>query len=212
MQGTRTWPKTLGFWTIAVLAVLVSLISFRFLSFNPVVLTEALRANLLDHPIPFYVHTTLAPLALLLGIWQFLPKSRRSPYHRWAGRAYVLSCLVSAVAGFFVAFTTAMGMAAGWGFVILAVLWFGATLMGYLKGRARDLVAHRRWMMRSFALTCAAITLRLILAIGDASGFDFQPTYIFAAWACWIINLSIIELLIRRIDARPIPAQAIASA
>jgi hypothetical protein len=48
-------------------------------------------------------------------------------------------------------------------------------------------------MIRSYALTSAAITLRLITAIGGSVGITFYDAYVFAAWASWIINLALVE-------------------
>jgi uncharacterized membrane protein len=189
--------KGFGYWVVAVLAVLIAVASFRFLTFNPQVLDEFLRPNLIDHPIPFYLHVILAPVALLIGVWQFLPITRRNAWHRWEGRLYVVCVLVAAISGFIVAFTTAAGPVHATGFAILAVLWFGTTLMAYLKVRAGKYTEHRRWMIRSYALTCAAITLRIILPVGLISGLDFPTSYLLAAWGCWTINLVIAELVIR---------------
>lgn len=194
---------------VTFLAVGVSLVSLRVLTFNPMVIDSHLRQNLIDHPVPFYAHVILGPLAMLIGAWQFLPITRRSRYHRFAGRAYVVLCLVSAIAGFMIAVTTTTGPVTGTAFAILAVLWFGVTLRGYLHGRAREIVRHRRWMIRSYALTCAAITLRIILPVGMASGLGFYTSYVLAAWGCWTINLVIAEAIIRwpaRARGRPLAA------
>ena len=48
-------------------------------------------------------------------------------------------------------------------------------------------------MVRSYALTSAAITLRIITAVGGAVGVTFYDAYVFAAWASWIINLAVVE-------------------
>ena len=122
--------------------------------------------------------------------------TRRGWYHRWAGRLYVVAVLIAAVAGLAVAPTTAAGPIAGTGFSILAVLWFGATLIAYLKVRAGKYGEHRRWMIRSYALTCAAISLRIITPGGLALGFSFESSYLVAAWASWIVNLAIAEAII----------------
>ena len=192
---------SVGKWTawglMAFLAVAVGVVSLRVLTFNPLVIDQDLRQNLIDHPIPFYTHVILGPLALIIGAWQFLPITRRSRYHRFAGRAYVALCLVGAVAGFIIALTTTTGPVPGTGFAILALLWFGVTLRGYLYGRDRDTVRHRRWMIRSYALTCAAITLRIILPVGMVSGLSFYESYVLAAWGSWTINLLIAEAIIR---------------
>jgi hypothetical protein len=59
--------------------------------------------------------------------------------------------------------------------------------------RARDQQAHRAWMLRSYALTLAAVTLRLYIPIGVASGLAFESVYPTVAWACWVPNLMLVE-------------------
>ena len=186
-----------GYGLVALLAIAIALVSFRFLTFDPRVLDEYLRSNLLDHPIPFYIHVTFAPIALIVGIWQFLPITRRTAWHRWEGRIYVVSVLIAGVSGLIVSFTSAAGLAAGTSFAILAVLWLSATGIAYAKVRAGKYAEHRRWMIRSYGLTCAALTLRLIIAIGLALGIDFPTTYLIAAWGCWPTTLIIAELIVR---------------
>ena len=198
---TATW---LGWGTIMVLATLTSLFALRFLSFNPEALTEELRPNLLNHPIQFYAHVLIAPFALLVGVWQFLPATHRNFYHRWAGRLYVMCVVLASIAGFFIAVTTAAGMLAGSGFMILAVLWLAATAKALFLARAGDFEAHRAWMIRSYALTCAAITLRIIVPIGITVGAGFATSYIVASWACWILNLLIAEWIVRRVRVREV--------
>jgi hypothetical protein len=75
--------------------------------------------------------------------------------------------------------------------------------MAYVKIRARRYAEHRRWMIRSYALTCAAITLRIILPVGLASGLEFSTSYLLAAWGSWTINLVIAELVVRYKKAPP---------
>jgi uncharacterized membrane protein len=194
----------MGWGAVALLAVLIAVASMRFLAFNAEALDPELRPNLVQHPFLFFAHTTIAPFALLLGVWQFLPVTRRSAYHRWAGRVYVMCVILGSLSGFFIAMTTEEGRLTGTGFMILAVLWFGATLKAYLLARAGDFTAHRVWMIRSYALTCAAITLRIILPTGLVLGAGFSNSYLAAAWGCWIINLVIAEWIIRR--GHPLPA------
>ena len=182
---------------LALFAVAIGVFSLRYLSFNAEVAPEELRPNLVARPFVFYVHTTLAAIALLIGIWQFLPATRRSRYHRLAGRVYVACVVIASIAGFTIALTTEAGPIAATGFAILAVLWLSTTLMAFAKIRARDRVAHRVWMIRSYAVTCSAISLRLILPIGTGFGATFNTSYIFSAWACWIVNLAIAEFIIR---------------
>src|SRR3954451_18480286 len=136
----------IGWGMVAVLALLIGIVSLRFLSFNPEAVTEELRPNLVRHPILFFAHTVIAPLALIVGVWQFLPVTRRGSYHRWAGRLYVACVALASIAGFIIATTTETGPLAGAGFMILAVLWFAATATAYFRARDGSFVAHRVWM------------------------------------------------------------------
>jgi uncharacterized membrane protein len=183
-----------GYGLLIALALAIGVVSLRYATFNPAVAPDELRANMQAHPPVFVAHTLAAAIALLVGVWQFMPRTRRTGWHRLEGRLYVGACLIGAVAGFFIAFHTTAGPLAAAGFSLLAVLWFGATLIGYLSARRGNFVLHRRWMVRSYALTSAAITLRLITGVGGVVGFTFYDSYIFAAWASWMINLAAVEI------------------
>jgi ABC-type spermidine/putrescine transport system permease subunit II len=65
----------------------------------------------------------------------------------------------------------------------------------------RDFAAHRRWMIRSFALTFAAVTLRLYLPLGFLLPVSFDDAYRVISFLCWVPNLLAAEWLLRR---RPI--------
>lgn len=111
-------------------------------------------------------------------------------------RLYCLRCHWS-IGGFIVAWTASAGLIASFGFAVLAVLWLSSAWLAFQSARARDFSAHRHWMIRSFALTAAAISLRLGLPIAPALGYDFTTGYIVMSWASWIINLAIAEIYLR---------------
>jgi hypothetical protein len=145
------------------------------------------------------VHASCAGAALLLGPWQFLAvlRLRRPAVHRWIGRSYVGLCLVGGASGAVLAWNTGAGEVARWGFGLLAVAWFSCTSLGYLAARRRDFVSHRRWMIRSFALTFAAVTLRLYIPMSLVAGLSLAFAYPLIAWACWVPNLAVAEAWIR---------------
>src|SRR5258708_35055586 len=82
------------------------------------------------------------------------------------------------------------------GFGLLAVLWLFATAMAYRYIRARDQVSHRRWMIRSYALTFAAVTLRIYLPLSQVAGIPFDAAYQTISWLCWVPNLIVAEWII----------------
>lgn len=145
------------------------------------------------------VHASAAGIALLIGPLQFVETiRRRAPrVHRWIGRTYVLACLVAGAAGLVLAPFTAAGPIAASGFFTLAVLWLSFNAIGWRAAALqRDFDAHKRWMVRSFALTFAAVTLRLYLIPPAIAGIDFVTSYQWIAWLCWVPNLLIAELWI----------------
>jgi hypothetical protein len=151
-------------------------------------------------PVGLPVHVVGAGIALILGPFQFHRglRTRAPTAHRWTGRLYVLACVVGGVAGGLIAPTSAAGPIAGAGFLALAVAWVGSTLMAWRAATRRDFVAHERWMVRSFALTLAAVTLRIYSPLSlIATGGDFFGPYRVIAWACWIPNLVAAELWLR---------------
>lgn len=101
-------------------------------------------------------------------------------------------------------FASVVALAARLGFACLALGWLYTGWRAYLAIRARDIVSHRRWMVRNFALTFAAVTLRLWLPASMASGIAFELAYPEIAWLCWVPNLLVAELLFNQKHNEPL--------
>ena len=110
------------------------------------------------------------------------------------GKAYVLTCLLGGIAGLYIAQHASEGWITRLGFSLLAVLWLYSTIRALIHVRRGDIPRHQIWMLRSYALTLAAVTLRLYLGPMMAFGVEFSTAYKIVAWACWIPNLMIVEL------------------
>jgi uncharacterized membrane protein len=183
-------------WIILVLSGVVGLYGLSYLSGHtapPGVSGNHAGLGLL------IVHASCAGTALLLGPWQFFAsiRLRRPTVHRWIGRTYVTLCLVGGLTGAVLAWYTTAGEVARWGFGLLAVTWLTCTSLAYLAARRRDFVSHRRWMIRSFALTFAAVTLRLYIPVSAVAGLSFAFAYPLIAWAAWVPNLAVAETWLR---------------
>jgi len=199
---------SMGLWGLAAfLSVGVAIASYRLL-FNATLASPEILGNLFARPW-LVVHAGGAATALLVGGFQFLPAvRRRRPLHRWLGRIYATACIVGGVSGLRLAFGTTAGTFAGVGFGLLAVCWLYATLQAWRFARERRFDEHRAWMIRSFAMTFAAVTLRLYLPIAPMLGYDFMVGYRLTAWVSWIPNLILAELYLRRrFAARLQPAE-----
>jgi len=184
----------------------VALASWRFLALGVELSMEFVAYHAAERPISFFAHITLASVALALApfqVWRSF-RAKRPALHRWMGRTYGVMVLLAGVAGLSLALGTQAGPVAAWGFGLLAIAWLGTTGWGILQARAGQIASHRRWMIRSVALTFAAVTLRLYLLVPPLTGIDFALAYQAISWLCWVPNLIVAEWILRR----PAGAQA----
>lgn len=155
-------------------------------------------------PLAFWAHVAGASLALAILPFQFRQglRARRRGLHRLMGRAYALAILAGSLGAlaFLPHFKGSLWAATGFG--LLAVLWMGATARAVWLARAGRLADHRRWMIRSAALTFAAVTLRLIMPVLIAGGWGVAESYDITGWACWVPNLIVAEWWLRRKSER----------
>ena len=70
-------------------------------------------------------------------------------------------------------------------------------MRAYLAVRAHDYVTHQRWMIRSFALTFAAVMLRIYIPLALVMGIGYEASYPVIAWLCWVPNLVVAQFLAR---------------
>lgn len=196
------WPPKIGWGVMFLLALLMFLIASRYLTFNPEVYFPEQKLVYIAHTAGIITHIVGAMVATILGPFQFLPQLRTGRYiniHRWTGRLYLLGILTGGLAGLYMAFLAYGGLMAQLGFGTLAVLWLSTSGLAYYYIRQKEVNAHQQWMIRSYALTFAAVTLRLWLMILPGLGLEFVDAYRTVAWLCWIPNLLVAEWLVRRL-------------
>jgi uncharacterized membrane protein len=160
-----------------------------------------MRATFQAHPIGIYAHVFASVVALTLGPFQFSSRLRASQIqlHRWSGRAYLgVGVLLGGLSGLYMSFHAFGGVEARLGFGCLALAWLFTGLCAFLAIRRRDVASHRRWMVRNFALTFAAVMLRLYLPASMVAGVDFGLAYSVIAWLCWVPNVVVAEVLFNR--------------
>ena len=159
-------------------------------------LAESFQAR----PWGIYPHAFFGGVALALGAFQFHRGilARHRSRHRLMGKIYLIAALTSGAAGFYMSFYSFGGIVTHLGFGLLAVATLTTTSLAYIAIRRREIAVHREWMIRSYALIFAAVTLRIELPLLTALFQEFAPAYRIVAWSCWIPNLVVAELLIRR--------------
>lgn len=149
----------------------------------------------------FYVHVFTGIVALLAGFTQFLPVSPGgwTKLHRYAGRVYAWGILVVNFPAGFVLAVYANGMLSSKiAFIILDSLWAWFTWKGVMAAKQRRFALHQEFMVRSYALTLSAITLRLWkIVLAGVLAADPELLYRIDAWLGFVPNLLLAEWYIR---------------
>ncbi len=205
----RPSPARRAGWVImTTFAVLVGAYAVVLVASGFRLVPAEIAGNAFPTPLGLRLHIVAAGVALLVGPFQFAAGLRRRlpRLHRGLGRVYLLACAVGGASGGAIALFSTGGPVAGAGFLGLAVGWLLTGFLGFRAIRAGDVATHRRWMTRSFALTYAAVMLRLYLPVSGLLGVEFDAAYPVIAWLCWLPNLVVAQLLIARSAAVATPA------
>ena len=191
--------KRIGWGVMLTLAILLFLLAARYLTLSPEVFFPEQKAVYLAHLTGLIVHIVGAMVATIIGPFQFLPSVNSGRYqylHRWLGRIYLLGVLVGGLGGLYMAQYAYGGFASSLGFSILAVLWMGTGFLAYRNIRRRRIQVHRQWMIRNYALTFAAVALRIWMPLFQIGGIDQMQGYVAIAWLCWVPNLMVAEYIV----------------
>ncbi|HXB91424.1 MAG TPA: DUF2306 domain-containing protein [Puia sp.] len=155
----------------------------------------------------FYTHVFSSILALVAGFTQFndgLLKHHRR-IHRFMGRIYAYDILVvNFPAGMILAVYANGLLPSRTAFVILDCLWFWFTWKAVMAARQGRIAEHRQYMIRSYALTFSAITLRTWkIILSNTFHPDPLHLYMIDAWMGFVPNLLFAEWLIRKKNRKP---------
>lgn len=196
--------KRIAFALLIILAVPLAMNAFSYINFVADYGFLKLKAQAIAtgwYLPAYYAHVLAAAFILLIGIFQLLPASRkRWPlWHRALGKAYVGGILFfSAPGGMVMSFFINRGPWVLSSFIVQCSLWFVFTYLAYYYIQQGNVRAHEQWMLRSYALTLAAITLRVYVFFSSWSVDLSQPmAYATIAWLSWVPNLLVCELWMR---------------
>jgi uncharacterized membrane protein len=191
---------------VVLIAIVVAFAVLRLLVDVPHLLDdtfpeEEYDRRYVEHPWLAYVH--IAPgIVYLLGApvqLAYRIRSRHYTFHRRLGRILLTAGLISA------AFALALGWVMPFGGTGQAVAtyvfgaWFLACLLLAFRAiRRDDVVNHRRWMIRAFAIGVGVGTIRIWLGVFQATGlFEFQDGFDVAFWLAFPMHATVAELWIR---------------
>jgi len=194
---------TLAYFILCIATILMAQMIVLYASFDDKVGFLAFKQEYLPNltwKICFYVHVFSSLFCLLAGFTQFSThiQIHYTNIHRIIGKLYVGNIL-------FVNFPTALVMAyyangflpSKIAFFILDVLWFGFTLKALIEIRKGNIESHTNYMMRSYALTFSAITLRTWkIILSYIFIIDPLTLYMIDSWLGFVPNLLIAEFII----------------
>lgn len=145
-----------------------------------------------------FLHINGGTLALLTGPFQFWTglRQRNLIVHRWIGRLYLLGVGAGIAGAIGLSATSTFGWAFAVGIMGLAASWLVTSSMAYFSIRKRLVSLHKEWMIRSYVVTFAFVTFRILSDYGPTS--RLQPENdrsITIAWACWVVPLAVTEMI-----------------
>jgi uncharacterized membrane protein len=158
-SSARSRSKTV-IWVSLGLTALFVFITSEFFLIADYPMYHAYRLQVIADRHLLIPHSLCGVIALLSGPIQFSSRFRRRhlKFHRVLGRIYVVSVFIGAATG--VALAT--GRPGFSGTSMQAAAWIVCTTAAFLTARNRQIVKHRQWMARSYAVTFTFVSSRVL--------------------------------------------------
>jgi len=157
-SGRSKFKSTL--WLLLGLTTLFVFITSEVLLVTDYSMYHAYRLQVIADRHLLIPHTFCGLIALLAGPVQFSSRFRqRYPkFHRALGRIYVISVFIGAFTGIALAF----GRPGLPGTSMQGAAWIVCTTAAFITARNRQIVQHRQWMARSYAVTFTFVSSRVL--------------------------------------------------
>jgi uncharacterized membrane protein len=206
-----TWPVALLLLALAFFTFLMARITLEYIPYDTDVGFLRIKQDYIDighWRVAFFMHVYASMWALLAGFTQF-SSTLQDFYprvHRALGYVYVTNVLlITGPAALVMSVYANGGPTSKIAFGLLAIGWITFTALALIKAKNGDFVAHRNFMIRSYALTLSALTLRAWKwSITNTVELPPMDVYRMVAWLGWVPNILIAELLIRKQRLREI--------
>ncbi|WP_329311483.1 DUF2306 domain-containing protein [Streptomyces sp. NBC_01262] len=192
----RRRRKQISWAVIAVSAIGIAVYSApAYLTGDTSLSRIPINPDIAVHYLSIVVHALPACLVLFIGPFQFAAtlRARRPALHRILGRVYMISMVIASIAAIAAATFTTSGFSVQVAFYLLTAAWLYSLAMGFRSIRQGQVQLHRIWMIRNYALTFAAVVLRVFLGIGlllQAGPFpwlSFDDIYPASVWASIVV-------------------------
>lgn len=203
IQRTKAFALFIFFWLpIVFFSLLLIYNTIPYFSFSKQFSFIEERAVLFLKPLynmSFYVHIFAGMFCIGSALLQFSQAilKKRKTIHVWSGRIYVfVVLLLGAPTGMYMSFF-AKGTSAEKGlFMFMAISWFFFTLKGFTTILQKNVLAHKNWMIRSYAMALTAVTFRVYYLILYLMDVELTRNYEISLWISVVGNLFIAELVI----------------
>ncbi|WP_030018994.1 DUF2306 domain-containing protein, partial [Streptomyces monomycini] len=190
--------------TLTVSAVAIAGYSVpAYLAGDPTQSRLPLNPDVALHYLTIALHALPAGLVLLLGPVQFVPalRDKYRAMHRIVGRVYMVSVVFASVAAVLAATFSVNGFSAQVAFYLLTAAWLYSLAQAYRTIRRGQVRLHRIWMIRNYALSFAAVVLRVFLVLGLAARSRYEwltveSVYTTSAWASILVSAGVAEWFI----------------
>ena len=191
-------------WGRAVVLLAVTAVALWFVLANavPYVVPDPVHAAryAAARRVGLLVHIAAGTVALLVGpvqLWLGLGR-RHVGLHRRLGLLYLAGVALGSASAFYLAFTTRLGWVVGAGLTGLGVAWLVTTGLAVAAILRRQIPQHAEWMVRSYVVTFAFVTFRLLWAAFRAAEVGTLPEQLAAAsWLCWSMPLLFTEAVLQ---------------
>jgi hypothetical protein len=203
-QSVRFFSAMLFWVPVAVFSLLLIYNTLPYFSFSKDFSFIQERTMLFQSSVyntSFYIHIAAGAVCIGASLIQFSSYilKKRKKIHIWSGRIYVfVVLLLGAPTGLYMSFFAKGSFYERALFMFMALFWFFTTYKGLTTILAKNVLAHKIWMMRSYAMAMTAVTFRVYHIAFYLLGWDHLENYELSLWISVIGNMLIAEYLIYR--------------
>ena len=149
------------------------------------------------HPLLTLIHILPGSLFIVLGPLQFMSSIRNNhpQWHRWSGRIFLLCSSIIGVSALVMSFAMPAvgGVNQAAATTCFGIFFLFALAKAFWHIRRREVLLHREWMIRAYAIGVAVATIRPIVGIFVAtsrlSGLTLHEFFGIAFWIGFVLHL-----------------------
>ena len=203
-KARTAWWAPAGLILLSIIPLIFGAVRLNELASGAEITTA--NARFFASPAPVAIHIITAAVYALLGAFQFVSHlwKRGNRWHRRVGRFLVAVGLLVGLSGLWM--TVFYPRTDNLLYLFRLFFGFGMVLsivLGFIAIRRRDILQHRAWMTRAYAIGLGAGTQVLTGMVGAlilGTPNEFENALLMGS--AWVINLAIAELFIRKWSPR----------